>query len=153
MTDHDELEMRAHAVALADGLERAIGPWVERCVDRVHRAWSGPPPPEVAAAATSAGHRARADLGPRLRALLEADSDAQRSTPLALIREGTAYPTKVLRDAGVPGVPRDPMDTAMFPDDVYGLAPASLADVEPGLGELGIAWGAAKAWVHRRRHG
>ena len=40
-----------------------------------------------------------------------------------------------------------------FPDDDYDLAPASLADVDPDLVELGVAWGAAKAMAHRRRHG
>jgi hypothetical protein len=40
----------------------------------------------------------------------------------------------------------------MFPDDDYGLTPASFADIDPALAEPGLAWGAAKAWVHRRRH-
>ena len=43
-----------------------------------------------------------------------------------------------------------------FPDDVYDLAPASFADVDPALHEPGLVWGAAKAHVHlarRRRDG
>jgi len=28
-----------------------------------------------------------------------------------------------------------------------------VADLDPGLHELAITWGAARAWVHRRRHG
>ena len=39
-----------------------------------------------------------------------------------------------------------------FPADVYGLSPASLADLSPDVVEAGIVWGAAKAFEHKRRH-
>ena len=79
--------------------------------------------------------------------------DAQRSTPLAVVRGAVSYPTEVLRRAQVPPVPRDPFVSERFPDDPYGLTPASLQAMDPDLGELAIAWGAAKAMAHRRRHG
>ena len=41
----------------------------------------------------------------------------------------------------------------MFPHDVYHLGPAAFAEVDPQLNDLAIAWGAAKAWAHKRRHG
>jgi hypothetical protein len=50
-------------------------------------------------------------------------------------------------------VDRDSVSEEMFPDDPYGLTPASLADIDPALQELGLRWGAAKAWTHKRRHG
>lgn len=153
MADDGEVELRGHADALALAVADALPRWVERCVDRVYRAWNGPPPAAVTSAAAEAGRAARADIGPRVRDLLARDIDEQSTTPLALLREGTRYPTRVLQDAGVPGVERDPMDQAMFPDDTYGLGPASFAEVDPALGDLGLTWGAAKAWVHRRRHG
>jgi len=53
----------------------------------------------------------------------------------------------------MPPVQRDSFAEASFPDDDYDLAPASLADVDPDLLEPGLAWGAAKAMAHRRRHG
>ena len=62
------------------------------------------------------------------------------------------YPTRVLAAAGIAPGARDPLDRAMFPDDVYGLTPANFADIDPRLTDLAIAWGAAKAWVHKRRH-
>ena len=37
-------------------------------------------------------------------------------------------------------------------DDVYGLAPASFADVDQSLYEPGLEWGAAKAHAHLTRH-
>ena len=62
----------------------------------------------------------------------------------------------VLRAAGASPVPRDDFDVRNFPDDVYGLSPATFADVDPALHEPGLVWGAAKAHVHlarRRREG
>jgi hypothetical protein len=50
-------------------------------------------------------------------------------------------------------VARDAFEQERFPDDVYGLMPASFADFGPEVGEAGLAWGAAKAWEHKRRHG
>jgi len=142
-------ELAAPARALADGIVAALPGWVERSVDERYRAALGPPPPDLVDAARRAGVEARA----RVRALLEADVDEQRTTPLSIVRRAVVYPTRVLAGAGVPGRERDPLDRAMFPDDTYGLTPASFADLNPQLTDVAIAWGAAKAWVHRRRHG
>ena len=48
-------------------------------------------------------------------------------------------------------MPRDQFANSSFPDDVYGLVPATWADVDPSLHEIGITWGAAKAFVHKAR--
>lgn len=140
------------AQALADGVEVVLDKWVVRCVVDLMTAWRGSVDPEVAAAAEEAGQRCRVEVGSEVRTLLLADIDAQRATPLTILRRAVSYPTAVLADAGVPHVVRDQFAERVFPDDVYGLAPASLADVDPSLGELGIAWGAAKAFEHKRRH-
>ena len=145
-------ELAAPARALADGVVAALSAWVERSVDRRYRAALGPPPPDVLDAARRAGAAARDDVGPRLRALLETDADAQRTTPLTIVREAVVYPTRVLAAAGVPARRRDPLDQAMFPDDTYELTPATFADLDPRLTDAAVAWGAAKAWLHRRRH-
>src|SRR5436190_9891014 len=106
------------AVALADGIEAALPRWVERSVDTLVTLYTGAPPSdEVAAAAREAGRQAQADLGPRVRAVLEADVDDQRTTPLAILREAVRYPAAVLRAAGVPGVERDRFAEDAFPDD------------------------------------
>jgi hypothetical protein len=137
---------------LADAIVAALPGWVERSVDRTYRAWMGPPPADVVAAARAAGNGAGADIGARVRTLLETDIDDQRTTPLALVREAVSYPTEVLAAAGVPQVERDAVDRVMFPDDAYALSPANFAAIDPRLSDLAITWGAAKAWVHRRRH-
>jgi hypothetical protein len=138
---------------LAAAIDAAIPGWVERSVDRRYRASMGPPPTDVVGAARAAGEAARADIGPRLRELLEADIDAQRTTPLALVRQAVPYPTRVLAAAGVAPVPRDRFEQDRFPDDVYNLTPGTFADLGPDVASRAIAWGAAKAFAHRRRHG
>ncbi len=145
--------MEEHATALADAIEAALPGWVERSVARIAGEHFGRVDPSVRAAAAEAGRRARDDVGPRVRALLEADVDEQRSTPLSLLRGAVRYPTGVLRDAGVPPVQRDEAQARLFPDDVYDLTPATFADVDPSLAEVGMAWGAAKAFAHLQRHG
>jgi hypothetical protein len=138
--------------ALADGIDAALPIWVIRCVERIMRAWAADVPPDVATAAVAAGEQARADVGGEIRRLLAADIDEQRTTPLALLRSAVRYPTGVLRSAGVPPVERDRFASNSFPEDDYNLSPASWADVDPALSDLGIAWGAAKAFDHKRRH-
>lgn len=145
-------DLTAYAVALADGIEAALPRWVERSVDRVYGAWAGPPPPSVADAARRAGAAAAAAIGPQVRELLGADIDAQWTTPLTLVRRAVPLASAVLEAAGVPPVERDAVAEAMFPEDVYGLTPASFGDLDPSLADPGLAWGAAKAWAHRRRH-
>jgi len=127
--------------------------WVERVVTDT-LAWQHKPlTDDVRAAATAAGRDAQAQVAERLQALLDADIDAQATTPLSILRDAVLFPTAVLRAAGADVVRRDMYAVEAFPDDEFALTPASLADVSPDLVELGIRWGAAKAWAHKERHG
>lgn len=134
-------------------MDAALPRWVERSVARVLAAWQGGArDPAVLEAAREAGLQAAAEIGPAVRALVETDVDAQRTTPLTLLRSAVRYPTRVLQEAGVPPVERDPIQVRLLPDDLYDLSPASFADVDPSLAQPGMVWGAAKALAHRRRH-
>jgi hypothetical protein len=144
--------MDEQAAALADAVEAALPQWVTRSVERVLVAYRGATDAGVMQAAAAAGQRATAEVGATLRALLAQDIDEQHTTPLTLLRAAVRYPTEVLRDAGVPAVVRDEQQEGLFPDDVYDLAPANFADVDPALAEPGLAWGAAKAFAHLQRH-
>lgn len=106
----------------------------------------------VRTAAHEAAARATTEVGAAVRRLLESDPDEQTTTPLAVIRTAVRYPTEVLIQAAVPPVARDRFAEQAFPDDIYGLTPASFADLDPDLADAGLAWGAAKAFVHKRRH-
>lgn len=137
--------MEEMAQALVAAVDRALPRWVTDAVtSRLGRA----APDE----AHAAGERARAELVPRLRDLVEQDVEAQRTNPLAILRDAVRYPTEVLRAAGVEPVERDDFQRDRFPDDVYDLVPTSFADFGPDVADAGIAWGAAKAWTHRQRH-
>ena len=144
--------MEEHAAALADAIEAALPGWVERSVARVMTDWRGEVDVDVRRAAAEAGREAVADVGPRVRELLATDIDAQRTTPLSIVRGAVRFPTAVLQAAGVPPVQRDEHQEGLFPDDVYDLAPATFADVDPALAEIGMTWGAAKAFKHLQRH-
>jgi len=144
--------MEEHAAALADAIELALPAWVERSVELVMKAWHGELDDDVRGEAAAAGRQAADEVGPQVRALLDTDIDAQRTTPLSLVRSAVCYPTAVLQAAGVPPVVRDEQQERLFPEDVYDLAPASFADVDPALADVGMAWGAAKAFEHLQRH-
>ncbi|WP_419944690.1 hypothetical protein [Candidatus Poriferisodalis sp.] len=140
------------AELLADGAVGALPGWVERCVaSACERA--GIAPAELSAPAHNAGMRCAAEVGSRLRELLATDVDEQQTTPLSVLRSAVRFPTQVLADGGVPVSERDDFDASRFPDDPYDLTPASFADIDPELGPIGIAWGAAKAFevLQRRR--
>lgn len=142
----DEL-LASHAAVLADGIDRALGPWVVRSVVTVADAWQPGLGRTLEAEAAAAAARARAEVGPQVRALLAADVDDQTTGPLALLRGAVVYPTAVLLGAGVPAVVRDEFAERTFPEDRYGLAVAAFADLDPSLHDAGLVWGAAKAHV------
>ena len=153
-SDDDELaaaeeQLAAYARALAAGVRQELPGWVVGAV----RSRLSPLGPEGLRAATAAGEAAAAAVGDEVAALLAADIDLQRENPLAVLRRAVRYPTGVLLAAGVAPVDRDDFAVDRFPDDIYDLAPASFADIHPDLQAPGVAWGAAKAFVHRRRHG
>ncbi len=141
------------ARALADAVEQALPAWVERSVRRRMAEAGRPPEPSVDEAAAEAGREAAAEVGAAVRSLVMSDIDAQATTPLSLLRGAVRYPAAVLKEAGVPPVERDEVQERLFPEDVYDLAPATFADIDPALAEPGLAWGASKAFLHIRRHG
>ena len=145
-----EAEERSPSVTagavLADVADTVLADWVRRSVARFDLALSN------SSVTADAGEAARlAVMGP-LRALLALDIDAQRGTPLTVLRDAVRFPTEVLRGAGVDPVIRDPYDMQAFPDDIYGLKPATWADIHEDLADPGLRWSVAKAFEHRRRH-
>jgi hypothetical protein len=150
--DAGDASVDDYADALADAIDAALPTWVVTSVERTFAEAGRDIPPEARYAAEVAADLARREAGGRVRALLRRDIDDQPTTPMAILRWAVRYPTEVLRQAGVPPIARDRFAVEAFPDDLYDLSPASFADLDPGLVDLGIAWGAAKAFEHRRRH-
>lgn len=88
-----------------------------------------------------------------LRELLSLDAERQRTNPLAVLRSATSPLNRFLQSVGATPVERDEFDRRSFPDDLFGLAPATWIDVDPSLLEPGVEWGAWKAAtiIERRR--
>lgn len=153
--ERDEATLGLYSGALRDSLAAVIPYWIEQSV--VERATSdrtrGTAESEVRATAQVAGERALADALSRMAGLFGTDIERQVTTPLEILRAVSAHATAALLSLGVAAVDRDPVDVELHPDDLYGLVPASLAEIDPALAEVGVRWGAAKAHVHllRRR--
>ena len=137
---------------LAQAVELALPGWVRACVQTRAVQAFGQSSPEIDARADEAAQRVLAAIVPELRALLGVDVDEQRTTPIALLRRAVQYPTEALAALEVPPVPRDRFAVERFPHDLYALMPVNLEVLGETVGELAIAWGAAKAYEHRRRH-
>lgn len=148
--EQHEADETSPANALLDVARAVVPAWLRRIT--VAAAARGgvdvaPDDPDVDAMVSAAGR----DLVARLQDLLETDVDAQRSNPLSLFRAAIAAPTELLRDRDVPVPPANDFDRGHFPDDIYGLGPATWADVDPDLHEPGLTWGAWKAMTVLRR--
>jgi hypothetical protein len=143
----------SYSEALRAALVAAVPGWVDRCVDRSMARAGLEPTADVREETAAAGRRAAEEVDEQLGRLLATDIDAHATTPLELVRGAVRYPTEVLRSHGVPPVDRDDFRRERFADDLYDLAPATFADVDPALQDPGLAWGAAKAYLHLHRHG
>ena len=99
-----------------------------------------------------AGAAAVADLREPLRRFFSLDIDAQRTTPLSIIRSVMPNISAALRGLGVAPVARDAFDERANPNDIYALGPFAWIDLGEDVHLAGLQWGAAKAFVHRKRH-
>jgi hypothetical protein len=139
----DAAQLARYSAELADAIDVAVVPWLVECV-----ATRTPGHEQEAGVAAEA---ARREVVPLIRDLLATDIDAQRATPLQLLRRGTAPVTRMLADAGAIQPVRDEVSRRLDPDDLYDLGPVAYADLGPEVAEAGLVWGAAKAHVHLRR--
>lgn len=147
----DDLDIETVASTLLQAVVEATPSWVARSVAEVVAAQGlavdDAHTDRLADAAARAQRYVEANLG----ALLRADIDQQRSTPLTIVRDAARFPVEVLHAAGAREMHRLDVDRWAFPNDPFGVTPASLAEMGPAVHEAGIAWGAAKAHVHLRR--
>jgi hypothetical protein len=134
-----------HDAALLAAVDRAVPGWVVRSVQQVAGAAGIAIDGSARARLDAAAAAAQGEVRDRLERLLALDVDEQRTNPLSILRDAVRHPTAVLRSLKVPPVPRDDFARSAFPDDDYGLTPATWRDVDESLHEPGIVWGAAKA--------
>jgi hypothetical protein len=141
-----------YSARLLQSVTAVAGPWAVRLVDErlTANGLFGLVPEESRLSAVTETERLAIE---GLRELLELDAEQQRTNPLAVLRAATAPIGRFLASVGATPVERDEFDQRSFPDDVYGLAPATWADIDASLLEPGIEWGAWKAAtiIGRRR--
>jgi len=136
----DDERFAEYGAALADAIDSALDDWLTSVIEMREAA----DVVDVAGVIASV----RAASIPRLNELAAQDLDAQRTTPLEILRTSAAIVTAALTDAAVP----EP-DAIEFgqPGDPYGVGPMAFADLGADVADAGLAWGAAKAHVHLQR--
>lgn len=146
MTDLDDAAaIEPYATALADALVAAVPNWMTSAItDRL--------PAAVEADVSAATSAAIADIESDLRVLLATDIDEQTTTPLAIARRVVGHAASVLEANDVAPAQRDDHARSLHPDDSYDLTPGGFIDFGDDAQAAGIAWGAAKAHIHMRRH-
>jgi hypothetical protein len=145
-------EFREIGLRYADGIDVALQRWLQMqlCM-RLEAA--GLATDKSYAAAEQVAAEVSLDVASQVRELAALDIDAQATTPLAIVRTSLQAATDLLAELSVPRSQRDVDDIARFPADHYALTPASFADIDLELASLAVEWGAAKAWLHKQRHG
>jgi hypothetical protein len=138
------------AAVLLDTTRRVAARWLRRVT--VEAATRGgvsisTDDPELSAVVGDAVDRLLTDL----ETLLDTDVDEQRTNPLSIFRAAVGGPTAFLVRRGATPPVADGFTSTHFPDDVFGLGPASWSDIDPELHEPGITWGAWKALTVLRR--
>ena len=147
--------MAASEEAILAGVRAGATPYVARRAVEVLDAWDRGSRAERDDALTrirDAAEHATNRVLDALRALFALDAAQQRQTPLEIVRTVRREPSEVLAALGVPPIERDPFEERALPDDPYGLAPRTLADLgDAELGAMQLAWGVGKATVLRAR--
>ncbi len=148
--------LRRTGEEIVTGVERALPGWAHAQAERIVDAWGhheGDERREILDRARAAGEEAARRIAAELQDVIERDPDDHRVTPLQVVRTAYQEVTVVLREAGIPPVERDEFAERSFPDDDYGFAPDTLEDLgDEDLAPLHLAWGVAKATVHKARH-
>jgi hypothetical protein len=135
---------------LVEGVVVALPGWVERCVER-HTPPAAGSGVVAAALIVTAADQAQDEGRAQLSAAVAREPGVDAGpAPLQVLRSLVRHPTTVLLALGVPAIARDPFERDAFPDDVYGLSPATWADIDPALQDPGLAWGAATAYLHKQ---
>ena len=150
-TEHEAALLAEHAAGLGDLLVDIVPAWVDHAL-RV-RSPHETDPAALQAASRRVVESAQTTTLPAIVRLLDADIDEQWSSPLDIVRSLVPVITGELDGLGAQVVARDPGTIDMYPDDRFALIPATFADIHPDLHQPGLAWGAAKAHIHLRRHG
>ena len=136
--------MDQYSTRLLETSDRVVPQWVERLIQKhcnehmISELKDGDHVSSVVSQVSDEVHSRLADL-------LSRDVLEQRTNPLAIFRQATRPISDLLKTAGCAPVVRDEFDERSFPDDIFGLSPATWVDIDEMMVEPGIEWGAWKA--------
>ncbi len=144
-SSEDDVAYVRYGEQLRDAVLDALTPWLTAVLHQ--RCGTTDLAPELVAVLPEVER----DVRERLDVLIYADVDTPLSGPLERIRQSVEPLGPALAELGVPRPVRDPFDERRRPDDWYALGPFAFADLGPAVHDAGMAWGAAKAFLHRSR--
>ena len=136
--------MDQYSTRLLETSDEVVTKWVERLIQR-HCDEQKFSDPRVGELCISVIAQVSTEVHENLVELLSRDVFEQRTNPLAIFRQATRPITELLSNLGCSPVSRDEFNERSFPEDVYGLSPATWIDIDEALVEPGIEWGAWKA--------
>lgn len=136
--------MDQYSTRLLETSDGVVAQWVERLI-RKHCDEQKISDLEVGDLLISVKSQVSKEVHDSLSELLTLDVLEQRTNPLAIFRLATRSISEFLARVGCTPVVRDEFDERSFPDDVFGLSPATWADIDETMVEPGIEWGAWKA--------
>lgn len=156
----ERIDPTQYGIALADAVQAAITSFVTRtvqdrstaCGTSIGRVSTPENSDSLTTVVAKLGLSVTSAVDTALRVFLTSDVDAQRTTPLSIIRHEMGPVTELLRSVGCAHANRDPFDESAFPDDVFGIGPYAWQDFGEEVHDAGLRWGAAKAMAHRQRH-
>jgi len=138
------VQVDQYSTQLLETSDRVVAKWVERLI-RIHCDEQKISDPRVGDLCISVIAQVSTEVHVNLVELLSRDVFEQRTNPLAIFREATRPITELLSNLGCSPVSRDDFNERSFPEDIYGLSPATWIDIDEALVEPGIEWGAWKA--------
>lgn len=144
--------MDEHAQHLLDTLARVLPAWLEGCVVESAVRIDGACPEPLRRDAAEMSARCSPIVIEEMGELLATDVERQRTNPLSIVRSAVRWPTGLLVGAGLAPVRRDEFAVRTFPGDLYGLCPATWAEIDESLREPGLIWGVWKARTVLERH-
>lgn len=133
--------------------QQVVDIWTQRLIDR-HCSPEQLAPAQVILERAAVVSNVRFYVVSELQQLLATDVEQQRVNPLAIFRSAIQPLTDFFESLNCHHVPRDEFNRRSFPGDVFGLSPATWADIDERLIEPGLEWGAFKAatMISRRKN-
>jgi hypothetical protein len=141
----DERRVVEYGETLRRLVAEVLAPWVVHTVGAKYGA-------SVGAAVALPATEAAVSIDRSLAAFFAEDIDQQNTTPLSIIRGGLQSISAHMESVAVPRPDRDPFDERANPADIYELGPLTWQDLGDDVHVAGLQWGAAKAFLHKRRH-